>query len=72
MARFWLLLPLLVPAVFAQDAADLFATRIQPVLVQECQGCHGASMTLSKLDVRSRESLLRGGARGPAGVHRRV
>ncbi len=66
MARFWLLLPLLAPAAFTQDVADLFAARVQPVLVQECQGCHGASMTLSKLDVRSRESLLRGGARGPA------
>jgi hypothetical protein len=39
-----------------------------PVLERECQGCHGATQQMSKLDLRSRESMLRGGSRGPAVV----
>jgi hypothetical protein len=66
MARFWLL-PLLIASISsAQDAADLFAARIQPILVKECLGCHGEAMALSKLDLRARESMLRGGLRGAA------
>ena len=59
-----LLFPLLA---WSEPAADeLFAAKVLPILQRDCEGCHGASQTLSKLDVRSRESLLRGGARGPA------
>jgi hypothetical protein len=61
-----LLLLMIGGALAGQDAADLFATRIQPMLARDCQGCHGEAMALSKLDLRSRESMLRGGARGPA------
>ena len=64
MAR--LLFFLLSLTAMTQDAGDLFATRIQPVLAKDCQGCHGEAMTLSKLDLRSRESMLRGGSRGAA------
>jgi hypothetical protein len=53
-------------ALIGQDAAELFATRIQPMLARDCQGCHGEAMALSKLDLRSRESMITGGVRGPA------
>jgi hypothetical protein len=61
-----LLLISMLGAVRAEDAATLFATRVQPVLVKDCQGCHGEAMKLSRLDLRTREALLAGGARGPA------
>jgi hypothetical protein len=66
MARLWLSLLLAASIGFAQDAAEQFASRILPVLVKDCQGCHGQAMALSKLDLRTRESMLRGGTRGPA------
>ena len=35
-------------------------------LKRDCSGCHGQGQVLSKLDMRTREGLLAGGARGPA------
>jgi hypothetical protein len=49
----------------AETAEALFANRILPALQRECQGCHGGTQALSRLDVRTRKSLLTG-ARGPA------
>jgi hypothetical protein len=66
MARLWLSLLFAATIGFAQDPAEIFATRILPVFVKDCQGCHGEAMALSKLDLRTRESMLRGGTRGPA------
>jgi hypothetical protein len=43
-----------------------FAKDIQPIMERSCWTCHGASMQLSKLDLRTREAALRGGAHGPA------
>jgi len=58
MARLWLV-PFLAAAIArAQD--------IQQVLAKECLGCHGETMALSKLDLRTRESTLQGGTRGAA------
>ncbi len=57
---------LLAAVAAAQSPDDLFRTQIQPVLERDCQGCHGAQMALSKLDLRTRSSLLTGGQRGPA------
>jgi hypothetical protein len=51
-----------------QEAARLFESSIQPVFKQQCFGCHGEGQTLAKLDLRTREGLLRGGERGPAVV----
>ena len=50
----------------AQTATDLFSTTILPVLERDCQGCHGGTQALSKLDLRTREAVLAGGVRGPA------
>jgi hypothetical protein len=55
----------LAVSAFAQDPAELFRNRVLPVLERDCQGCHGSAMALSNLDLRSREGLLKGGARGP-------
>jgi len=60
------LLCLLPAALTAAPAEDLFRSKLLPVLERDCQGCHGATMTLSNLDLRTRESLLKGGSRGPA------
>jgi hypothetical protein len=38
---------------------------IRPVL-QQCFQCHGEQLQMSKLDLRSRESMLKGGEKGPA------
>ena len=48
----------------AEPGAELFLEKIQPVLERECQGCHGKLQALSKLDLSSREGLVRGGVRG--------
>ncbi len=62
------LLPLLCLALplAAQSGDELFLEKIQPVLARDCQGCHGPTQTLSKLNVSNRQGLLQGGARGPA------
>jgi hypothetical protein len=46
------------------DAPISFAKQIQPILESACWKCHGAEVQLSKLDLRTRESALAGGARG--------
>lgn len=66
-----LLTALLLPAAAALAApeppgSDLFRTKIQPLLQQRCLGCHGVGKQFARLDMRSRETLLRGGGRGPA------
>ena len=35
-------------------------------IVQRCFQCHGATLRMSNLDLRTREAMLKGGARGPA------
>ncbi|MDZ4797363.1 MAG: PSD1 and planctomycete cytochrome C domain-containing protein [Bryobacteraceae bacterium] len=53
-------------ALASQTPEQLFSETLLPVLERDCQGCHGGTQALSKLDLRTRESLLAGGARGPA------
>ena len=48
------------------EPAATFATRIRPILVRSCWNCHGAATQTSDLDLRTRESALRGGRLGPA------
>ncbi len=51
----------------ADDATETeFELRIRPVLAGECLPCHGGQKTNGGLSVASRESLIRGGDRGPA------
>jgi len=43
-----------------------FARDIQPIMERSCWNCHGESMQMSKLDLRTREGAIRGGAHGSA------
>ena len=57
----------LAGAVRADEASEtFFETKIRPVLATECLPCHGGKKTENGLKVDSRQSLLRGGDRGPA------
>jgi hypothetical protein len=41
-----------------------FARDVQPIFENSCSGCHGDTAQLSRFDLRTRESALKGGARG--------
>jgi len=43
-----------------------FSQQIRPILEASCWKCHGAAMQLSRFDLRTRETALKGGERGPA------
>src|SRR6266853_1147331 len=43
---------------------DFFETKVRPIFANICSNCHGDAAT-SGLRVESRESLLKGGSRGP-------
>ena len=43
-----------------------FTKDIQPIFEASCWKCHGAAVQLSKLDLRTREAALTGGAHGTA------
>ena len=51
-------------------AADMFETKIRPVLVENCYKCHSAEQKTEKGGLRldSRDAMLRGGESGPAVV----
>ena len=57
-------------AARADDAAKLafFESKIRPVLVEQCQNCHGPKKQQSSLRTDSRDALLKGGDNGPAVV----
>src|SRR2546421_617385 len=46
------------------DAAVSFAKDIRPIFEGSCWTCHGDAAQLSKFDLRTRETALKGGARG--------
>ncbi|MBI4909647.1 MAG: DUF1553 domain-containing protein [Acidobacteria bacterium] len=45
---------------------ELFEKRVRPVLVRNCQPCHGAANQSSGLRLDSRAAALKGGSKGPA------
>ncbi len=49
-------------------SAQVFKDHIRPMLTQKCLRCHGGKKTEGELDIYSRDSLLKGGASGPAVV----
>ncbi|MFN0170227.1 MAG: DUF1553 domain-containing protein [Bryobacteraceae bacterium] len=59
MAACWAMLP-------AGAMAGSFDANIRPILESRCVACHGASAPQGGLDLRSLESLLKGGKSGPA------
>jgi hypothetical protein len=44
----------------------LFTRHVRQVLIENCLKCHGGEKTKSDFDLSTRETLLRGGAGGPA------
>jgi mono/diheme cytochrome c family protein len=56
------------PATSASAAPDrqALASRAEALLKAKCVRCHGETRRSSGLDLRSRESILKGGASGPA------
>ncbi|MGH9631357.1 MAG: PSD1 and planctomycete cytochrome C domain-containing protein, partial [Bryobacteraceae bacterium] len=59
----WLILAAL-PARAAPSSVS-FEKDVLPILRDSCWKCHGASLQLAKLDLRTRESALKGGEHGP-------
>src|SRR5437762_7061195 len=57
---------------FSQNISDapvnaaFFDRQIKPILEKRCLGCHGVGNKLSGLDLRTRESALKGGLKGAA------
>jgi hypothetical protein len=47
-------------------AADLWRTRVEPLLERHCFKCHGGVQQKADLDLRSLDTILRGGENGPA------
>src|SRR6185503_18758137 len=43
-------LVLAIPAMQAQTSADVFATKVRPVLEQNCFACHGSQMQTQGVD----------------------
>jgi len=50
----------------SRPAVALFSEHVRPVLEKRCLPCHGGAAKRSGFDLSTRESLLRGGDRGPA------
>src|SRR5439155_21085573 len=64
----WLPLALLALAVTHLIAQRTVVSdkEVVSVLKDKCLQCHGDAVQMSKLDLRTRESILRGGEKGPA------
>src|SRR5262245_6339593 len=50
----------------AASDSDFFKEKVAPIFERNCMMCHGARVQRSGLDLRSEETILKGGARGPA------
>jgi hypothetical protein len=68
MAPIFILLLTIAGLGSAATPEERFREVIQPVLTRDCQGCHGKTQSFARLDLSSRESMLKGGGRGPAVV----
>src|SRR5262245_6147340 len=66
MANLWLCWGMAGAACLAADRPISFSRDIQPIFAATCWKCHGTSVQLSKLDLRSRDAALKGGERGAA------
>src|SRR5436309_6175941 len=63
-------LPAADPAAAEPAATEFFETRVRPVLVENCHGCHSAKSGKHKggLTLDGRAAILKGGDSGPAVV----
>ena len=64
-------LPSAQARVSATPASVSFDREIQPILEKRCLSCHGDTVQMGQLDLRTRDAALRGGAQGPALEHSR-
>lgn len=56
-----------VAGLMAQSPdAQFFEAQVRPILRANCWGCHSEANTTSGLSLQTRESILRGGNRGPS------
>src|ERR1044071_5009535 len=64
----WILQGLWICAPLAAQSTKgpSFANDVAPILSQKCMKCHGLASPMGNLDLRSRETALRGGKHGPA------
>ncbi len=53
-------------AAQASDAARYFDARVAPILTRRCLGCHNEELKNGNISFLDRDSLIRGGSRGPA------
>jgi cytochrome c553 len=56
------------PVTGVLGAAEFFEKEVRPLLVENCQECHGGKKTEGGLSLTSRAAVLKGGERGPAVV----
>lgn len=60
------------PKIVADPAdpksVEFFQTKIQPILTQNCIGCHSDQKHKGGLSLASREAIIKGGNSGPAAV----
>src|SRR5215510_9645186 len=64
--RRWLAFGMTAVALSAAETPVPFTPDIRSIFESSCWKCHGGSVQLSKLDLRTRESALKGGEKGPA------
>lgn len=55
----WLLLA-------GQENARFFERRVAPILTKRCLGCHSQELRAGDVSFADRESMLKGGKRGPS------
>ena len=60
------LILLLTAQVLSAAGPISFSKDIQPIFETSCWKCHGASLQMSKLDLRTRDSAIEGGEHGAA------
>ncbi len=68
LARYlFLLAPACLPLLAQQPDAEFFETKIRPVLVAKCYGCHSSKLSspMGGLVVDTKAGLAKGGASGP-------
>ena len=50
----------------SESETEFFEKEVRPLLVEKCQGCHGADRPKGHLKLTSRAGILQGGDNGPA------
>lgn len=53
-------------ALGADRSASYFDSKVAPILIRRCLGCHNEELKDGGISFRDRASLLKGGGRGPA------